>query len=93
MFSVCYANKKYPVYFFTSKFPQTLSMERHVLKSFLEKNNLDIDNLCYLIEQGIEMERLNLEVTRSMKGDSVSVYSKLMEGERFLSLLTSVRAT
>lgn len=57
------------------------------LQSFLLEHQLDADDIFYLVEQGIEMERLKLEIARSANADSVSCYTRIMEGERLLCLL------
>lgn len=63
-------------------------MESSTLVRFLKEHNIDADDICHLVDQGIEMERIKLEIMRSTNGDSIGCYVRIMEGERLVSLLS-----
>lgn len=45
--------------------------------------------IIHLIEQATELEKLKLEVHRALKNaESIECHIRIMEGERFVSLLT-----
>lgn len=62
------------------------------LISLLSEHNVNAETLYQLLEQGLEMERMNLQLSESIpNSNSVESFVKLMEGERLLSLLTAAR--
>lgn len=64
-------------------------MDTDSLRSFLIQHNLDAATLYYLLEQGIELEELRLQLLESLGGESLDSYVKIMQGARFLNLLVA----
>lgn len=58
-------------------------------QSFMEINNIPPETISYLLEQGIECERIRLQVQEATESDTLNSHIKLLQGERFLALLTS----
>lgn len=57
-------------------------------QSLIAKHNISTESVTYLMQQGIELERLKLEVHRETKCDSVQSHIIILEGERLVSLLS-----
>ena len=64
-------------------------MDLHNLQTLLNHYDLEPSALFYLLEEGIEIERLKLEVQRCSSGDSIESHIRIIHGERFLMLLTA----
>lgn len=62
-------------------------MDLTQLQSVLIEHQITPTNLRYIVEQGIEMEKLKLEVERSLNHGSVDSFVKIMQADRFSSLL------
>lgn len=54
------------------------------------ENDFRPEYLAMIFEQGIEMERLKLQVQQSTKSESIESHVRIFHGERFLSVLTVV---
>lgn len=67
-------------------------MDTDSLRSFLIQHNLDAATLYYLLDQGIEVEELRLQLMESIGGESLDSYVKIMQGARFLDLLIASRS-
>lgn len=65
-------------------------MDTDSLRFFLIKHNLDAATLYYLLEQGIEVERIRLQMLQCTKAPSIESHVKIIQGERILSLLTAI---
>ncbi len=61
-------------------------MNNH-LQVFLQENELPADTIIHLIQQGVEIERLKLEIMRCTESESISTHIKILQGERFAFLL------
>jgi hypothetical protein len=57
------------------------------LQQILSSHDINPKCLQYLIKQSLEMERMRLEFLQSCKCDTIDSFSKIMQGERFLTLL------
>lgn len=57
------------------------------LQTFLRENELQADVILHLLNQGIEVERLKLEIHRCTNAESIESHIKIIHGERFSSLL------
>lgn len=57
------------------------------LQTFLRENELKADAILHLLHQGIELERLKLEIHRCTNADSIESHIKIIHGEKFSSLL------
>lgn len=57
------------------------------LHDYLTAHRLEAEKLGFLLQQGIEVERLRLQVEHCTNSESIESHVKIMHGERFLSLL------
>lgn len=55
--------------------------------TLLIENRQQADAIIYLLNQGIEIERLRLEFLELTKSNTLDSYIQIMEGERFLTSL------
>lgn len=53
----------------------------------LTTHQITPERISYLIREGIELERLKLEIQRATKSESVESHITILEGERLVSLL------
>ena len=60
-------------------------MNYQSLQSLL--SNVDPHALYYLVDQGIQVEKLRLEFLEASKSDTLKSYINIQHGERFLTLL------
>lgn len=63
-------------------------MDFYNLQSLLHEHQIKPTTILYLIEQGIELEKLKLEVNYQLKAKSIDSFTAIMQGERFISLLS-----
>jgi hypothetical protein len=61
------------------------------LNPLFEENNIDPQTIIYLLKEGIQLERLKLEVKENTESETLQTFNKIMEGERFLTILISAR--
>lgn len=54
----------------------------------MEEHHIYPENIIHLLNEGIEIERLRLQVQKATNAESIESHIKIMEGERFISLLT-----
>lgn len=59
----------------------------HAIKNAMSTYQIAPQRIAYLIRQGIEVEKIKLEVYRSTKGDSIESHITILEGGRFLALI------
>jgi len=57
------------------------------LQAFLHEHELQVETIIYLLNQGIEIERLKLEIQHCTDSDSIESHLKIINGERFAFLL------
>lgn len=57
------------------------------LQSILSECQSDPQAIAYLLQQGIEAEELRLQFFDPIHTDTIESFTKIMNGERFLSLL------
>lgn len=57
------------------------------LNPILDLYAIDATIIIHLVEQGVELERLKLEVNRCTHSDSVETRINVLQGERFIHLL------
>lgn len=62
-------------------------MHPETLSPILSRYNLDAERLLSLIEQGIEIEKLRLEMQHATTSESIESRLNIIHGERFISLL------
>lgn len=51
------------------------------------ENRQQADAIIYLLEQGIEMERLKHEIEQATNSESIESHLKIIQGEMFMSSL------
>lgn len=61
------------------------------LKIFLLENNLRPEFIAYLLQQGIEIERLRCQIEEPEDSDNYETKIRLLQGERFYSILSVAR--
>lgn len=57
------------------------------LQQLMSTHQITPHRITYLIQEGIELERLKLEIHRAAKSESVESHITILEGERLVSLL------
>lgn len=57
------------------------------LQAFLHDHEIEAETIIYLLNQGIEIERLKLEIEHCTDSDGIESHIKIIHGERFTSLL------
>lgn len=62
-----------------------------LFQSVITDSALQIDPVCSIVQQGIEVERIHMQYLQAAHLDIEESYSKIMEGERFLNLLFVAR--
>lgn len=53
----------------------------------MEEHHICRQAIIHLLNEGVALERLRLEVQELTKSDTLDSYVKIMQGERFLTLL------
>lgn len=61
------------------------------LHDYLTTHRLEAEKLGFLLQQGIEVERLRLQIEHCTESESIESHIKIIQGERFLSLLIAAR--
>lgn len=61
------------------------------LKTFLIENNLRPEFIAYLLQQGIEIERLRCQIEDSKEYENYENTIRILQGERFYSILSVAR--
>lgn len=64
----------------------------HTLQACLLKYDIQPETILFLINQGIEIEKLKLELQRFTNSESIESHIKILQGERFTSLLIASTA-
>ena len=63
------------------------------LQAFFEDNHLTYQTFAYLIEEAKELERLKLDIHRLTGHGAVECHIRILEAERFLTLLSTAADT
>lgn len=63
------------------------------LTSFLTANNFRPEYLAAIIEQGIEIERIKCQIEEATTSENYETMVRLLQGERFLLILSASRLT
>lgn len=58
------------------------------LQAFFENNHLSYQTISYLLEEAKELEQLKLDIHRLTDNQSVDCHIRIIEAERFITLLT-----
>ena len=54
----------------------------------LQEHHICPQSIIHLLREGIQIERLALQIQKSTNSESVESRIKILEGERFITLLT-----
>lgn len=57
------------------------------LKIAMEESHIQPEYICQLLNQGIEVERLRLQIHQVTETESIESHVRILQGERFMSLL------
>lgn len=57
------------------------------IKSTMSIYQITPQRIAYLINEGLELEKLKLEIHRVSNGDSIESHITILEGNRFLALI------
>jgi hypothetical protein len=63
-------------------------MPHHKLQSIISELQLSPNAILYLLQQGIEVEKLRLEFLQSANAESIESHCRILQGEQFASILT-----
>lgn len=61
------------------------------LKQAMDESHIQPEIVYQLLKQGIEVERLRLQFNEANGSATLDSFVKIMQGERFLSLLIAAR--
>lgn len=63
------------------------------IQSILHNYNIQPELIIHLLHQGVELERLQCQINESIGLPNHEEMTRLLQGERFLVILTSIRFT
>jgi hypothetical protein len=68
-------------------------MDYSKLQSFMVENNFRPEFIAHLLKQGIEMERIQYQTEKVTHSENFETTLRILQGERFLSILSVSRFT
>ena len=57
------------------------------VQDLMSLHQIEPSRIAYLLQQGIELERLRLQMYRVIEANSVESHITILEGDRFLALI------